>query len=73
MVDGASVPALSDMDGKAHGAYGLEGRPALVLVRPDGHIAFRGDAERADELVAYCRKTFGAEPVRSTSALVAAQ
>lgn len=72
-VDGAGVPVLSDMDGKAHGAYGLEGRPALVLVRPDGHIAFRGDADRADRLAAYCRKTFGAETVRSTSALVAAQ
>lgn len=73
MVDGGAIPVLSDMDGKAHGAYGLEGRPALVLVRPDGHIAFRGDADRADRLVAYCRKTFGAEPVRSTSALVADQ
>jgi hypothetical protein len=26
------APLLSDMDGKAHGAYGPEGRPALVLV-----------------------------------------
>ncbi len=73
MVDGAAAPVLSDMDGKAHGAYGLEGRPALVLVRPDGHIAFRADADRADRLVAYCRKAFGAEPVRSTGLLLAAQ
>lgn len=71
-VDGSDVPVLSDMDGKAHGAYGLEGRPALVLVRPDGHIAFRGDADRVDRLVAYCRKAFGAEVGRSAS-LAAAQ
>ncbi len=73
MVEGADIPVLSDMDGKAHGAYGLEGRPALVLVRPDGHIAFRGDADRADRLVAYCRRVFGAEVARSTSELAAAQ
>ncbi|MEG9527293.1 MAG: FAD-dependent monooxygenase [Hyphomicrobiales bacterium] len=73
MVDGADVPVLSDLDGKAHGAYGLEGRPALVLVRPDGHIAFRGDADRADRLVAYCRKAFRAELARSTGTLAAAQ
>jgi 3-(3-hydroxy-phenyl)propionate hydroxylase len=52
------TPVLSDMDGRAHGAYGLEGRPALVLVRPDGHIAFRGNADRIDSLKAYCRKVF---------------
>ena len=26
------APLPSDVDGKAHGAYGLEARPALVLV-----------------------------------------
>lgn len=54
------TPVLSDLDGRAHGAYGLEGQPALVLVRPDGHIAFRDRAERADRLAAYCRRVFGA-------------
>ena len=53
------APVLSDLDGKAHGAYGLEGQPALVLVRPDGHIAFRGLAEHAKELTAYCSRVFG--------------
>jgi len=56
------VPVLSDMDGNAHQAYGLEGYPALVLVRPDGHIAFRDTADRTDHLVAYCRKVFGERP-----------
>lgn len=60
MADGTATPVLSDMDGKAHGAYGLEGRPELVWVRPDGHNAFRGEADRADRLAAYCRKVFGA-------------
>lgn len=55
-----NAPALSDLDGKAHGAYGLEGEAALVLVRPDGHIAFRGAADRPDRLAAYCLKVFGA-------------
>ena len=72
MVDGADVPVLSDLDGRAHGAYGLEGRPALVLVRPDGHIAFRGDADRADRLESYCRKVFGARAAGSRNGLAAA-
>lgn len=58
-VAAGDVPLLSDLDGKAHGAYGLEGQPALVLVRPDGHIAFRDAADRADRLAAYCRRVFG--------------
>ena len=55
------IPVLSDLDGKAHGAYGLEGKPALVLVRPDGHIAFRDAAGRSDRLSAYCRRVFESE------------
>ncbi|MBB2964756.1 hypothetical protein [Methylobacterium sp. R2-1] len=53
------APVLSDLDGKAHGAYGLEGQPALVLVRPDGHIAFRGSADHTEQLTAYCVRVFG--------------
>ncbi len=52
------VVKLSDLDGRAHGAYSLEGIPALVLVRPDGHIAFRAPADRADLLKGYCEKVF---------------
>lgn len=62
MVDRAAVPVLSDLDGKAHGAYGLEGMSAPVLVPPDGHIAFR-----SGQLTAYCRKTFGAAVVTGMS------
>ncbi|MBX9930812.1 MAG: FAD-dependent monooxygenase [Methylobacterium sp.] len=50
---------LSDLDGIAHAAYGLEGA-ALILVRPDGHIAFRGPIDRPELLGAYCLKVFGA-------------
>ena len=57
-VSGASAPMLSDLDGLAHAAYALEGVPALVLVRPDGHIAFRGPAHRPELLEAYCSKVF---------------
>ena len=50
--------SLSDLDGVAHAAYGLDGTPALVLVRPDGHIGYRGAADRPDLLTAYCRRVF---------------
>ena len=57
--DVGGVPVLSDLDGKAHGAYGLEGQAALLLIRPDGHIAFRDTAERHDRLAAYCQRVLG--------------
>ncbi|KQQ31067.1 FAD-binding monooxygenase [Duganella sp. Leaf126] len=66
LVLGAAAPppadrsALSDLDGVAHAAYGVEDTPALVLVRPDGHIAFRGPLDRPDLLRAYCTRVFGA-------------
>jgi 3-(3-hydroxy-phenyl)propionate hydroxylase len=66
LVLGAAVPqpgeatVLSDLDGVAHAAYGVEGTPALILVRPDGHIAFRGPGDKPDLLRAYCEKVFGA-------------
>ena len=50
---------LSDLDGRAHAAYGLDGHPALVLIRPDGHIAFRGSLDRPERLREYCKKVFG--------------
>ncbi|SFH92104.1 2-polyprenyl-6-methoxyphenol hydroxylase [Methylobacterium brachiatum] len=64
-LDVKDVPALSDLDGKAHGAYDLEGKPALVLVRPDGHVAFRASADRHDRLAAYCQRVFGTDAVFS--------
>lgn len=57
-IEVGEVPVLSDLDGKAHGAYGLEGQPALVLVRPDGHIAYRDAADQPERLAAYCRRVF---------------
>ncbi|SEL76021.1 FAD-dependent monooxygenase [Xaviernesmea oryzae] len=66
LVLGAALPAsanivsLSDLDDTAHAAYGLSGKPALILIRPDGHIAFRGPADRPDLLKAYCQRNFGA-------------
>ena len=56
--------SLSDLDGAAHAAYGLNGTPALVLVRPDGHIAFRGQASKPEALLRYCETTF-ARPVEA--------
>lgn len=56
------VPVLSDLDGLAHAAYGVDGTPALILVRPDGHIAFRGPANEPELLRSYCGRVFGAVP-----------
>ncbi|WP_158811321.1 FAD-dependent monooxygenase [Beijerinckia sp. L45] len=61
LTEAGDVPVLSDLDGKAHAAYGLEGQPAVVLVRPDGHIAFRDTADSPDRLAAYCRRIFSTQ------------
>jgi 3-(3-hydroxy-phenyl)propionate hydroxylase len=53
---------LSDLDGVAHAAYGTDDTPAFILVRPDGHIAFRGPAGQPELLRAYCARVFGAPP-----------
>lgn len=58
IAEAAAEDSLSDLDGAAHAAYGLNGTPALVLVRPDGHIAFRGPASKPDALLDYCEKMF---------------
>lgn len=47
---------MFDLDREAHGAYGLTGTPALVLIRPDGHIAFRAPADAARLLRQYCAR-----------------
>lgn len=50
--------AFSDLDHEAHATYGLS-KASLVLVRPDGHIAYRGGADRPEKLRAYCQRVFG--------------
>ena len=56
--EAAAKDSLSDLDGAAHAAYGLNGVPTLILVRPDGHIAFRGQASKPDALLRYCERVF---------------
>ncbi len=55
----AQVPRLYDLDLHAHAAYGLQDTPALVLVRPDGHIAFRGATADAVVLQRYLHNLTG--------------
>lgn len=50
------MAVLLDLDEAAHDAYGLREQAALVLVRPDGHIALRGPADRPDLLEQFCRR-----------------
>ncbi|PYE23930.1 2-polyprenyl-6-methoxyphenol hydroxylase-like FAD-dependent oxidoreductase [Rhizobium sp. PP-CC-3A-592] len=50
----AAVVYLFDLDALAHAAYGITNRPSLILIRPDGHIAFRGRADRPELLREYC-------------------
>lgn len=58
-VEASPAAKLSDLAGHAHGAYGMNDMAALVLVRPDGHIAFRGPVRRPDLLASFCQKLFG--------------
>lgn len=70
--DGGSVTTLWDLDLAAHAAYGLSATPALVLVRPDGHIAFRGPLAKPGLLESYCQRVFtvpsGGRAVREEAA-----
>lgn len=53
------VMVLNDLDALAHGEYSLmNDGPALVLVRPDGHIGFRGPASAPEKLLGYCSRMF---------------
>jgi 2-polyprenyl-6-methoxyphenol hydroxylase-like FAD-dependent oxidoreductase len=53
------IVSLSDLDNVTHSAYGVSGKPALILIRPDGHIAFRGPADAPGLLSNYCTRIFG--------------
>lgn len=57
----ATVARLFALDRHAHTAYGLQDTPALVLIRPDGHIAFRGTAKDTDDLQRYLRHLTGSD------------
>ncbi len=60
--DGGSVTTLWDLNSAAQAAYGLSGTPALVLVRPDGQIIFRGPLAKPDLLADYCERVFQRAP-----------
>ena len=49
-VEGGSV--LMDRDGTAHEKYGVKAA-CFYLVRPDGHVGFRGAVQNAGDLVSY--------------------
>lgn len=47
------LPLVYDLDGVAHGAFGLASQPAIVLIRPDGHIAFRALSREGEPFLAF--------------------
>lgn len=51
------VHAVTPGNRSLHGRYGADS-PTLILVRPDGHIAYRGPAEDLDGLGAYLDRLF---------------
>jgi 2-polyprenyl-6-methoxyphenol hydroxylase-like FAD-dependent oxidoreductase len=56
----ADPGALHDAGGAAHRRLGLgrDERPAQILVRPDGHIAYRGDGTGMAGLTAYLSRWY---------------
>ncbi len=52
---------LFDSDGAVHALYEAES-PAIVLIRPDGYIGFRGGARHADALRAHLSLIFPVPP-----------
>ncbi|MGW4156723.1 FAD-dependent monooxygenase [Micromonospora chersina] len=51
-------PALRDADGRFRAVYGLTGT-GLYLIRPDGHVGFRGQPVDPDALRKHLRLVFG--------------
>jgi hypothetical protein len=56
----AEPGALHDAGGAAHRRLGLgrDERPAQILVRPDGHIAYRADGTDMAGLTAYLSRWY---------------
>ncbi len=64
--DDAAV--LGDPDRSAHGQYGVE-RASAFVVRPDGHVAYRGHPIDADALLAdLAARLPGASPAADAGA-----
>lgn len=59
--------SLFDIDRFAHQAYGIK-RPMLVLVRPDGYVAFRGAATEGARLGDYFRRHLTSVRFQATQA-----
>jgi 2-polyprenyl-6-methoxyphenol hydroxylase-like FAD-dependent oxidoreductase len=54
--------AISDLDGTVHEAFGMAACAAIVLIRPDGHIAFRAPSDAGEALKAYVDRVVGSSP-----------
>ena len=64
--DPADVPTFLDLDGEAHRLYGAGGGGAY-LVRPDGHIGYRGQPAEERALLAYLDTVVGGPRTASVS------
>jgi hypothetical protein len=65
-----SDDVVVDSNIEAHRIYGAVGE-AVYLVRPDGYVAFRGDATGSDQLHEYLAKILLPLPLATHSAEVA--
>ncbi|MFI1968984.1 FAD-dependent monooxygenase [Streptomyces cinnamoneus] len=59
--EGVRARLIDDHEGHARAAYGLEG-DALVLVRPDNHVAMSVPADRAADVVSYLQRLGAPDP-----------
>ena len=65
---GRQIGAPADRTGAARFGEHFGTGPAIMLVRPDGYIAFTGGEDAAPQLAEYCRKWFGSPEAAGVSA-----
>jgi len=64
--DSVAGAQLLDKPGSIFRAYGAEGEPQYVLIRPDGYIAARGALRDYGVVAAYLEATFGVKTTPAT-------
>jgi len=58
----SGIDAIHDLDGTVHDAFGMATKAAIVLIRPDGHIAFRAPGDAGQALKDYVHRVAASSP-----------